>query len=127
MNVIITGVQKKKSVFTSYYERLAHLNFEALYPALRSASILSHADSSPVLQATEIKAAIHVLNKISASLDADVDDVFDRFLLVLENSDDLANKKLAENIRSDLLSSTTGIPSLGSLAVHKYYYILTCS
>ena len=112
MNIIITGVQKKKSVFTSYYEKLTHLNFKALYPALISASILSQVDNSPVLQATEIKAAIYVLNKISASLHADVDDEFDRFLLVLENSDNIANTKLAEKIRRDLLSSTTSMPSL---------------
>ena len=115
LNVIITGVQKKKRVFTDYYEKLTNLNFEALYSALISARILNHTDSSAVLHATDSsKAALHVLDKISVSLRTGVDNMFDEFLLVLEDSDNIANTKLAENIRRDLLSSTTGIPSLSS-------------
>ena len=117
LNVIITGVQKKKRVFTDYYEKLTNLNFETLYAALISARILNHTDSSAVLHATDSsKAALHVLDKISASLHTGVDNMFDEFLLVLEDSDNIANTKLAENIRRDLLSSTTGIPSLSSSA-----------
>ena len=54
------------------------------------------------------KVAALVLDKVSTSLQVGVSDVFDEFLLILENCDDILCIKLAEQMRKDLLNSTNG-------------------
>ena len=53
------------------------------------------------------KSAYHILETISASLQGGTDARFDK-LSVLENHNDLFCMALAEQIKGDLLNSTTG-------------------
>ena len=96
-------------MFTTYYERLTHLNFKTLGPHLVTARIISHDDNYIVQQTIEpFKVASHVLEIISASLQGGTDAMFDEFLSVLENRNDLFCTPLAEEMRRDLLKSATG-------------------
>ena len=104
------GVDRKLEVFTAYYYKLTLLNFEALRPHLVTAKIINHEENQIVRYTFEsYKLANCVLEKIFISLGVGVSDVFDEFLLVLENCDDIVCIKLAEQMRRDLLSSTNGI------------------
>ena len=106
----LAGIGRKLEVFTAYYEKLTHLDFKALAPHLVAARIISHEDNQFIQNTVESsKAACHVLGKISTSLYIGVGDMFDEFLLILENCDVLINQRLAEQMRRDLFNSTTGI------------------
>ena len=106
----LTGVDRKLEIFTTYYEKLTHLDFKVLCPHLVTARIISHEDSYVVQQMIEpSKAALHILGKISASLQGGTDVKFDKFLSVLQNYDDSFYITLAKQIRKDLLKSTKGI------------------
>ena len=96
-------------VFTAYYYKLALLNFKAMHPHLVTAKIINHEDSRIMQETIEsYKVAALVLDKVSTSLQVGVSDVFDEFLLILENCDDILCIKLAEQMRKDLLNSTNG-------------------
>ena len=96
-------------VFTVFYDKLIHLNFKALCPHLVTATIISYEDVHIVQHTVEpFKAASHVLEKIFASLRGGTDATFDKFLCILEDSNDLFCTSLAKQMRSDLLKNTTG-------------------
>ena len=96
-------------VFTAYYRKLTLLNFKALHPHLVTAKIINHEDSQIIQHTVEpSKIAALVLDKVSTALQVGVEDVFDDFLLILENCDDIVCIKLAEQMRKDLSNSTNG-------------------
>ena len=96
-------------MFTDYYSKLIRLNFKALCPHLVTAEIISIEDNQIVQNTVEpSRAASYVLEKVDSSLKIGVDDVFDRFLSTLENCDNLAYRKLAKQMKEDLLKITIG-------------------
>ena len=96
-------------VFTNNYYKLAHLNFKALGPHLVTARVINHEDDYIIQQTIEpSKVAAHVLEIISASLQGGTDAMFDKFLSVLENHNDLFCTPLAEEMRRELSMSATG-------------------
>ena len=104
------SIDKKLKVFTDYYYKLTHLNFKELYPLMVTAKILSYEDSQIVQHTTKpSEVAFHVLGKIYTSLRIGIHAMFDEFLSVLENYDDLICIRLAEEMRRDLSNITTGI------------------
>ena len=116
----LTGVDRKLKVFTTYYEKLTHLDFKALGPHLVAARIISHEDNQFIQQTVESsRVACHVLDKVSTSLHAGVGDTFDDFLSILVSCDDsILNIELAEHIRRDLFNTTSGIVSNSYSALH---------
>ena len=126
-----TGVDRKLEVFTVYYEKLTHLDFKALGPHLVAARIISHEDHQFIQETVESsRAACRVLGKISTSLYIGVDETFDKFLSILESCDDsIVNLRLAEQMRKDLLNTTTGILSntYSSSAVYALIIVLHSS
>ena len=109
-------------MFTTYYERLTHLDFKALGPHLVAARIISHEDHQFIQQTVESsRAACCALEKIFISLRAGVGDTFDNFLSILANCDDsIVNIRLAEQMRRDLFNTTTGIVSNTQLYMYNY-------
>ena len=111
--LIFIGVDRKLEVFTAYYDKLIHLNFKTLCPHMVTARIISSEDNQIVQHTVESsKVASHVLEKISASLKGGTSAKFDSFISILENRmhDDSFCTTLVEQIRKDLLKSTTGTP-----------------
>ena len=98
-------------MFTAYYSRLIHLDFKRLCYQLLTAKIIDYQDIDIIQGMVErSKAASHVLGKISTSLQVGMDELFLRFLSVLENHDDLICAQLAKEIRRDLsLNGTSSI------------------
>ena len=94
-------------MFKDYYSKLAKLKFKQLHPHLVTAQIINLEESQNVLD-TATPYPI-VLNKISLSLEMGTTTIFDKFLLLLENHDDILSKDLAEQIKRDLLKPITGI------------------
>ena len=94
-------------MFKDYYSKLARLKFKQLHPYLVTAQIINLEESQNVLD-TATPYPI-VLNKISLSLEMGTTTIFDKFLLLLENHDDILSKDLAEQIKRDLLKPITGI------------------
>ena len=84
------------------------MDFKGLCPQLLTAEIIRHQDI-PIIQATvdPFKAASHVLEKISTSLEVGMDELFLRFLSVLEKRDDITYAQLAKEIRRDLSQNGT--------------------
>lgn len=74
------GVGRKLEVFRSYYCRLIYLDFKLLCPHLVTARIISY--SHVVLHTLEpSRAASHILEKISTSLQIGINSMFDEFYL----------------------------------------------
>ena len=95
-------------VFTAYYSRLIHLDFKRLCYQLLTAKIINYQDIDIIQGMVErSNAASHVLGKISTSLQVGMDELFHRFLSVLENDDDLICIQLAKEIRRDLSPNGT--------------------
>ena len=109
MDVIVTGVKRMLEVFTDYYGRLAHLDLRGLCPQLVTARIIKPRDNQ-IIQDTidDSKVACLILDKVDTSLRAGVPQLFDRFLVILENDDDFCCNELANQMRGELSKNTTG-------------------
>lgn len=84
------------------------MDFKGLCSHLLTAKIIQHEDICIIQGMVEpSKAASHVLGKISTSLQVGMDELFHRFLSVLENHDDLTCVQLAKEIRRDLSPNGT--------------------
>ena len=80
-----------------------------------TAEVITYRDSEFVQHADEASTgASHILNKVSTSLDVNVDDLLDRFLCVLENHGDFTFKRLAQQMRNDLGTTGTALNSIDS-------------
>ena len=102
-------------MFRNYYDRLAILNFKELCPYFVTCEIITYRDGQFVLSANETSTGTNrVLDSIKRSLDANIDEIFDKFLSILERHGDSTCKILAKQMRNDL--GTTGT------AIHSNYF-----
>ena len=96
-------------VLINNYTKLTHLNFRTFSHDLVTARIINAGDNQNIQRTIDNhQVAALVLDKIDRSLKAGVTTLFERFLTILENDDDLCCNNLANRMREEFSENTTG-------------------
>ena len=96
-------------VLIDNYSKLIHLNFRAFCHDLVTVRIINADDNQNIQRTTDDHGvAALVLDKIDRSLKLGFTVLFESFLTILENVDDICCNKLANQMRGELSGNTTG-------------------
>ena len=95
-------------MFKCYYVRLIKLKFKRLCPQLVTARIIKPRDEEIIRKTKDdSKVASRILDNIQRSLASDTQ-LFEAFLTVLKEDDDLCLNELADDMRREISENTTG-------------------